>query len=210
MIDRIEVVHHVNHQKIPVPLIILHRPYRHRLQVLYLALRNDQIHQYLHISLWSCICFHYVIFLLKTPLKYYKHRYEVLLFAQLSVFYQFYLLNWQTLVICSNAYHIPTGWYAAKLYLALDELQKPALLVNNNLLRVLVAFCYHLHTPCYQRPHKIKVKLQITLQHQKVLKVKCQYGIVQKCIYGKCYQFLSIKMVQNPTYLNLVERVDEL
>jgi hypothetical protein len=117
MIDGVEVVHHVDNKKVPIPLIILHSPDRHRLQILNLTLRNHQIDRNLDIPLGSRICLDHVIFLLETPLKYYKHRNKVLVLTQLSILDQLYLFYRLGLVVSRNAYHVAAGRYPAELYL---------------------------------------------------------------------------------------------
>lgn len=165
-----------------VAFVVFDGPDSHGLEVLNFVFGYDKVDIDLDVLLGRGIGLYHVIFLLELSVKYYEHRYKVVILVHLLILYQLYFLYWFSLVVSLYANNVSTRRDPAKLYLCLDKLQKPPLLVYYYLFRVLLTFRYHLHASCYQWPHQVKVKLQITLQHQKVFKIKCQNRVIQKRI----------------------------
>ncbi len=74
-INWIEIIHHVDQEKVIIIFVVLYGPNRHVFQVLYLVLSYLNVHQYLDIVLWYCIGLHNVILLLEFVFENYEYRY---------------------------------------------------------------------------------------------------------------------------------------
>lgn len=70
--NRLKILYHIQQQKVLIPLIILHSPNLHILQILDLQLTNKDISHNQNILFPSGISFNNIIFLFETVLKYYK------------------------------------------------------------------------------------------------------------------------------------------